>query len=58
MSDPRESWKKRLVKASDETWDALKAQAALEHRPLFAVLATAVREYVKAQRRVALRRPS
>jgi hypothetical protein len=44
------AWKKRLVKVQDDVWTSLKAQAAIEQRPLFAVLATACRDYIKAQR--------
>ena len=44
VSDP--AWKKRLVKVDDGIWIRLKAQAAKEGRPLFAVLATACREYL------------
>jgi hypothetical protein len=55
MSEKNGPWKKRLVKVEDTIWMQMKARAAVEQRPLFAVLATACREYLKAakQRKIA-----
>lgn len=48
MSEIVKTWRRQLVKVEDDVWTKLKAQAAIEHRPLFAVVATALREYLKA----------